>query len=703
MKKFLITAFLFMLSINVFAQYPEVTIMDIQFQHPDSLLLFGDRPSPFNLDTLTVTGIVMVAPNKYADPDSGQILHNGAPSLMLQDTSETDYAGILVRFENSNTLFDHLDTNTVIKVTGVVSEFFKTTQFNLIGFEANNVLPINMFRPQPVPLTLDSLADFGGREGKVLAEKWEGVAIVVENVTATTGGIGSGSYEVFDENSTQVVIGNESDYFRNNSIVPAPGTILAKVRGHIQNRDNVPGINFANIIMPEYPGDVVVASFPPSISDVTRDIVEVGYGDAVNVLATIVDPDGIVVQAKLFYRKNIGVHNELSMTNTSGNTWTATIPAQNDSSLIDFFITAEDDSGFVSITPADTSRNRFFYLVLDRPLTIQDVQYSPFGSGFSGYNSFEITVRGIITADTTDIQGNQFGSTGVQVYIQNGSGPWSGINIMGTETLKRERGDDVTVTGTVGENFGNTQITGIDPGNLQFHTSGNPLPDPEPITTATIGQMASGEIDAEQWEGVLVKYENITVTDANADGEPTPDQGSGGNRNFGDMLVADASTTDTRVALQDGTHQYHNFWIEELENEPILIRKGDTFDAIIGIAWYAFSNYKLLPRKDDDFVGHVTGTEDEIGLPGNYELTQNYPNPFNPSTKIQFALPVGGNVTLKVFNLLGQEVQTLINNQVIPAGRHEVIFNASSLPSGIYFYRMQTDNFAQVKKMILLK
>ena len=561
-----------------------------------------------------------------------------------------------------------------------------------------------MLRPQPVHLTLDSLAAFGTREGLVLAEKWEGVSIVVENVTATTGGIGSGSFEVFDENSTQVVTSNTSEYFRYNSTVPAPGTILAKIKGHIQNRDNVPGIIFANLIVPEYPGDVVVASFPPVISGVTRNIVEVGYGDAVDVSANIEDQDGVIVGAKLFYRKNIGANDSLSMTNTSGNTWTATLPAQNDSSLIDFFITAEDDSGFVSITPIDTSRNRFFYLVLDRPLTIQDVQYSPFGSGFSGYNSFEVTVRGIVTADTTDIQGNQFGSTGVQVYIQNGSGPWSGINIMGTETLLRQRGDDVTVTGTVGENFGLTQITGIDPGNLQLHSIGNALPDPKPITTDTIGQMTSGEVDAEQWEGVLVKYENITVTDANADGEPTPDQGSGGNRNFGDMLVADASTTDTRVGLQDGTHQYHNFWIADLENEPILIREGDTFDAIIGISWYAFSNYKLLPRKDDDFVGYVpTETEVEIGLPGNYELAQNYPNPFNPSTKIQFALPVGGNVTLKVFNLLGQEVQTLINNQVIPAGRHQVIFDAANLPSGIYFYRMQTENFAQVKKMILLK
>ncbi|MCK5457184.1 MAG: hypothetical protein KAI45_08665, partial [Melioribacteraceae bacterium] len=303
MNKFFLTAFLFMLSINVYAQYPEVTIMDIQFQHPDSLLANGDdqaRHNPFFGDTVTITGVVMVAPNKDAHPDSGQILHNGAPSLALQDTSEIDYAGILVRFENSTPAFDFLDTGNVVKVTGVVSEFFKTTQFNLIGFEPSNVLG-NMIRPQPIHVTLDSLAEFGGLEGLVLAEKWEYITLEVENVTSTGigSGIGTGSFLIFDENNTQVITGNESDYFRDNSIVPAPGTILAKVRGHIQNRDNVPGTSFANLITPQYPGDLVVASFPPSISDVTRDIVEVGYGDDVNVSATIEDQDGVIAEAKL--------------------------------------------------------------------------------------------------------------------------------------------------------------------------------------------------------------------------------------------------------------------------------------------------------------------------------------------------------------------------------------------------------------------
>jgi hypothetical protein len=234
--------------------------------------------------------------------------------------------------------------------------------------------------------------------------------------------------------------------------------------------------------------------------------------------------------------------------------------------------------------------------------------------------------------------------------------------------------------------------------------TGQPLPDPEEITTDEIDGLTNGSRQAERWEGVLVKYVDVEVTDENADGLPGPDEGSGGNRNFGEILVRDAvSVHETRVELQDGTHQYHNYWAVELENEPIRIREGDSFDELIGILWYSFGNYKLLPRKDDDFVGHTTDVNSETEIPNDYKLSQNYPNPFNPSTKIQYALPVSGTVTLKVYNILGQEVMTLINNQLQTIGLHEVTFNASSLPSGIYLYRLQAADFIDAKKMILLK
>ncbi len=91
-------------------------------------------------------------------------------------------------------------------------------------------------------------------------------------------------------------------------------------------------------------------------------------------------------------------------------------------------------------------------------------------------------------------------------------------------------------------------------------------------------------------------------------------------------------------------------------------------------------------------------------LPNRPDLQQNYPNPFNPTTNITFSLPKSEMVTLKVYNVLGQNVTTLINRRYMNRGQHLVTFNASNIPSGIYFYRLQTgSNFTMTKKMILMK
>ena len=212
------------------------------------------------------------------------------------------------------------------------------------------------------------------------------------------------------------------------------------------------------------------------------------------------------------------------MSNSSGDNWTATLPAQNDSAIVDYYISAEDNNGNISNSPSDTTRNRYFYLVLNRALTIQDVQFSPFGSGFSGYNGYTVTVTGIVTADTSDIEGNETGTpSNPQVYIQNGSGAWSGIHIYGTEATNRVRGDNVTVTGPVYEDFGVTQIGDNTTGaTVVLNSAGNPLPEPFDLSTSEIDDLGGGMVQAEQWEGVLVRYSNLTVTDENADGNPGP-------------------------------------------------------------------------------------------------------------------------------------------------------------------------------------
>lgn len=93
---------------------------------------------------------------------------------------------------------------------------------------------------------------------------------------------------------------------------------------------------------------------------------------------------------------------------------------------------------------------------------------------------------------------------------------------------------------------------------------------------------------------------------------------------------------------------------------------------------------------------------EEAGIPQRYFVAQNYPNPFNPSTTIEYGIPKEGHVTLTVFNLVGEEVATLVNGQQV-AGVHRVQFDASSLPSGIYFYRVNAGEIAQANRMLLLK
>lgn len=85
-----------------------------------------------------------------------------------------------------------------------------------------------------------------------------------------------------------------------------------------------------------------------------------------------------------------------------------------------------------------------------------------------------------------------------------------------------------------------------------------------------------------------------------------------------------------------------------------------------------------------------------------FKLEQNYPNPFNPKTKISFQIPSSGFVTLKIYNIVGQEVKTLINKEM-QKGRYDIDFNASQLSSGIYFYRIQAGGFIDTKKLILMK
>lgn len=99
---------------------------------------------------------------------------------------------------------------------------------------------------------------------------------------------------------------------------------------------------------------------------------------------------------------------------------------------------------------------------------------------------------------------------------------------------------------------------------------------------------------------------------------------------------------------------------------------------------------------------NVLSVDDDALKSSSFTLEQNYPNPFNPTTVISYQLPVSSQVTLKVYNTLGKEITVLVSEE-LPAGIHKVKFDASALPSGIYFYQLKADSHVETKKMILMK
>ena len=114
------------------------------------------------------------------------------------------------------------------------------------------------------------------------------------------------------------------------------------------------------------------------------------------------------------------------------------------------------------------------------------------------------------------------------------------------------------------------------------------------------------------------------------------------------------------------------------------------------------NNNLKTDQEKDPYTSYTTGIKTENLNPVSYSLSQNYPNPFNPSTTIKFTIQKAGLVSLKIYNLLGQEVATLVN-QELKIGSYSYSFNASRLSSGVYFYNINAGSFIQTKKMLLLK
>jgi len=172
--------------------------------------------------------------------------------------------------------------------------------------------------------------------------------------------------------------------------------------------------------------------------------------------------------------------------------------------------------------------------------------------------------------------------------------------------------------------------------------------------------------------------------------EPIPPQKTQVYQNVGTgMLNACAASCHMK-------EDYPNFGIDIAQdnfsvwNEPTDLAMADTlmhYYGPQGIWW------------EHDIT---TGVETAMTLPETFALQQNYPNPFNPTTTIEFAVPQNSHVQLVLFDAMGRTVQTLVEADM-PAGNYHIVLNGANLASGVYFYRLKTDQFVDTKKMVLMK
>lgn len=168
---------------------------------------------------------------------------------------------------------------------------------------------------------------------------------------------------------------------------------------------------------------------------------------------------------------------------------------------------------------------------------------------------------------------------------------------------------------------------------------------------------------------------------------------------IGNLQVQIALTTTSRVAgeLVNGSGTVVAV-IDQTTSNPFTLTAPSVGSYVVN------AGYDSPNRRWDSVRVNITltGAEEPRSRPSDYSLSQNYPNPFNPSTSFELRVPSFGLVSLKVFDVRGKEVATLVNGSMT-AGEHRIVFDATGFASGIYFYRLETRGFSQTRKMVVTK
>lgn len=472
---------------------------------------------------------------------------------------------------------------------------------------------------------------------------------------------------------------------------PVVGTTFSSIKGIVKHFKN--SGTFGYTINPRSEKDVIIGTAPPTITNIQRNIVVPKSTESVNITATITDAEGVnLSKTKLFYAVGINatVFTEVAMT-VNSTTYTGTIPAQSDDAYVQYYIESSDINDFKSTS------STFAYLVKNAGLGVKDLQFTPNSNGNSLFTGSTVTVTGVVTATSAL---SNLGS----VYIQQENElAWAGIWLIGSGINTFTIGQKVTVTGTVEENFNMTRINVSSASNAGVGTITPLKLDPAIFTTPSFAT-------CEQYEGMLVKLVNPTTNGKLFVVNGNPD----GASNFGDFRVgsnAQSPNSGTRVLVGRVTSSTFSTLNASFVNDskwatldgtiqatalPVQVVTSSapptSMDSLVGILYFGFGEYRLLPRNNADFY-NVTNTITSID---GVVLSNNETNLFpNPTEDILTISTSSETFKVSIFDLAGKLVLTQTKETSVDSS-----VSLAELPSGTYFVNVVSKNENLVKRIV---
>jgi len=718
MKKLLLSIVGIFVAGAAIAQYTYVDVNQISFVSQANLQACNDS-SAYLGDTIRTRGVVITDGN-LSEVSSSSVTGGSRPFIHISDTSNggaqgpfnsINIMGVDAGTSNPNTNIANALAGDIIEITCIVSEFAGGIQLQPLNSTSVTVVGVAT-APTPVVVPVGDLQNNQRVNQLTTGEQWEGAYIEIQNVTVTGVSTFSGGNRteitVEDAAGNRILVADRYLGMRMSGVAtvnpnspspagsfvpPSVGTVYNYIRGVVVQDENGPcypsssGFAGGYEINPLDSNDFDQAASPAIISNVTRSVLIPNASQTVTVTADIIDFDGVVVSANLFYTSDqsapANLFQSVAMANTSGSLYTATIPAYPLDSVVRYFLVAVDDSSNVTASPSSSSTgplNTYFYTVRPNGATIMDIQFNPSASNSgSPLENDTVTVKGIVTASYAG------GGLGY-LYMQDASATENaGIFVNGgpASVFGLVRGDEITVQGVVQENFGFTQLNALTVSTTGSTGTITPVV-VDPSDTVLFG--TSGSRDLEKYESMLLRYENpamgsqVNVTNPNL-GFGEFEVGSGAAATVGARVLTARQTLGQAqgsldVSYTSDTAQYGS----GLNVTPIQLTSNYSFDALEGILFYAFGNFKLTPRNNADFVNVVVGIK---SLTSNEVETALYPNPAQNQINIQIDAAYAFNsLNVQVVDLTGRVVLDTQINSAMSA------LNVEGLENGIYLVRI---------------